>query len=163
MSESSSAVRSLLDFGFYLYYKAKPGDLLMLDEPELNLHPDSQRKLARLLVQLIDIGIKVFITTHSDFLVKELSILIMLNQDKEHIKEIIKEEGYKSNELLNHQDIKVYIAEKSLIKPEGYNKKTSVPTVVAAKITPEDGIETRSFDETIVAMNGLQDKILFGY
>ena len=39
MDESSSAVRSLLDIGFYLRHVAEPGDLLMVDEPELNLHP----------------------------------------------------------------------------------------------------------------------------
>ena len=33
MDESSSAVRSLLDIGFYLRHVAKPGDLLMVDEP----------------------------------------------------------------------------------------------------------------------------------
>jgi len=46
MGESSSSVRSLLDVGFYLRYTAKKGDLLMIDEPELNLHPCNQRKLA---------------------------------------------------------------------------------------------------------------------
>ena len=39
MVESSSAVRSLLDLGFYLRHVAQKGDLLMVDEPELNLHP----------------------------------------------------------------------------------------------------------------------------
>ena len=40
MVESSSAVRSLLDLGFYLRHVARKGDLLMVDEPELNLHPE---------------------------------------------------------------------------------------------------------------------------
>ena len=48
MDESSSAVRSLLDIGFYLRHVAKPGDMLMVDEPELNLHPENQRRIARL-------------------------------------------------------------------------------------------------------------------
>ena len=48
--ESSSAVRSLLDVGFYLRHIAMPGDLLMVDEPELNLHPKSQRKVAHLFI-----------------------------------------------------------------------------------------------------------------
>ncbi|WP_293151243.1 hypothetical protein [Okeania sp. SIO2C9] len=33
MLESSGAVRSLLDIGFYLKHEAQPGDLLMVDEP----------------------------------------------------------------------------------------------------------------------------------
>ena len=78
MGESSSAVRSLLDIGFYLEHIAKKGDLLIIDEPELNLHPENQRCIARLLAKLVNYGIKVFITTHSDYIVKELNTLIML-------------------------------------------------------------------------------------
>lgn len=80
MDESSSAVRSLLDIGFYIRHVAAPGDLLMVDEPELNLHPENQRRVARLFARLVNIGIKVFITTHSDYIIKELNTLIMLNQ-----------------------------------------------------------------------------------
>jgi AAA15 family ATPase/GTPase len=79
MDESSSAVRSLLDIGFYLRHVAAPGDLLMVDEPELNLHPENQRRVAILFSKLVNIGIKVFITTHSDYIIKELNTLIMLN------------------------------------------------------------------------------------
>jgi hypothetical protein len=53
MDESSSAVRSLLDLGFYLRHEAQPGDLLIIDEPELNLHPENQRRVARLLARLV--------------------------------------------------------------------------------------------------------------
>ena len=42
MDESSSGVRSMLGIGFYLRHEAKPGDLLMVDEPELNLHPEKK-------------------------------------------------------------------------------------------------------------------------
>ncbi|MFM7714300.1 MAG: AAA family ATPase, partial [Microcystis sp.] len=82
MDESSSAVRSLLDIGFYLRHEARIGDLLIVDEPELNLHPENQRRIAKLFARLINIGIKVFITTHSDYIIKEINTLIMLNHNK---------------------------------------------------------------------------------
>ncbi|MDR2644169.1 MAG: ATP-binding protein [Planctomycetaceae bacterium] len=56
-------VRALFLFGNYLRYVAAPGDILMIDEPELNLHPEKQRQIAR----LANAGIKVSLTTHSDF------------------------------------------------------------------------------------------------
>jgi len=71
MDESSSAVRSLLIVGLYLRHIARPGDLLMIDEPELYLHPRNQRRLARLFARLVNLGIKVFVSTHSDYIVKE--------------------------------------------------------------------------------------------
>ena len=41
MVESSSAARALLDLSFYLNCIAERGDLLMIDEPELSLHPET--------------------------------------------------------------------------------------------------------------------------
>ncbi|MFZ3016932.1 MAG: AAA family ATPase [Gallionella sp.] len=162
MDESSSAVRSLLDIGFYLRHMAKPGDLLMVDEPELNLHPENQRRVARLFARLVNIGIKVFITTHSDYIIKELNTLIMLNHDKPHLKRIAAEEGYKNGELIAHEKIKVYIAEEALLKLEGGKRKTRCQTLTQADIDSERGIEARSFDVTIETMNRIQEEIIWG-
>lgn len=161
-NESSSSVRSLFDIGFYLKHMAKPGDLLMVDEPELNLHPENQRRVARLFARLVNLGIKVFITTHSDYIVKELNTLIMLNHDKPHLKRVAEREGYKPEELISAARIKVYIAEKALIKKDGKTRKSPCQTLTPAEIDPMLGIEARSFDTTIEAMNRIQEEIVWG-
>lgn len=162
LDESSSAVRSLLDVGFYLSHIAKPGDLLIVDEPELNLHPENQRRVARLFASLVNLGIKVFITTHSDYIIKELNTLIMLKQNKTYLKEIAEREGYNPNELISPEKIKVFIAEKALAKINGAKRQTKIQTLIQADITPELGIEVRSFDKTIDTMNRIQDEIIWG-
>ncbi|MCO6433799.1 AAA family ATPase [Nitrosomonas nitrosa] len=162
MDESSSAVRSLLDIGFYLKHLAKQGDLLIVDEPELNLHPENQRRVARLFSRLVNLGIKVFMTTHSDYIIKELNTLIMLNHDRQHLKEIAQREGYKAEELINSEKIRVYIAEESQVKLDGGQRKTRCQTLTLASIDPELGIEARSFDATIEAMNRIQEEIVWG-
>ena len=162
MNESSSAVRSLLDIGFYLRHVAKPGDLLMIDKPELNLHPENQCRMARLFARLVNLGIRVFVTTHSDYIVKELNTLIMLNQDKPYLKQIAEEEGYQTEELISAEKIRVYIAEKALMKLENKSRQSRHQTLVPARIDPEMGIEARSFDETINKMNEIQEAIVWG-
>ena len=162
MDESSSAVRSLLDIGFYLRHEARIGDLLIVDEPELNLHPENQRRIAKLFARLINIGIKVFITTHSDYIIKEINTLIMLNQEKPHLKQIAAEEGYRQEELLSADQVKVYIAEQALEMLKGKKRKTKFNTLTPAKIDPEMGIEARSFDTTIEKMNRIQAAIIWG-
>ena len=162
MDESSSAVRSLLDIGFYLRHVAKPGDLLMVDEPELNLHPENQCRMARLFARLVNLGIRVFVTTHSDYIVKELNTLIMLNQDKPYLKQIAQEEGYRTEELIAAEKIKVYIAESALMNLKNNSRRSRQPTLVPARIDPELGIEARSFDNTINKMNEIQDAIVWG-
>ena len=162
MDESSSAVRSLLDIGFYLRHEAQLGDLLMVDEPELNLHPENQRRVARLFARLVNIGIKVFITTHSDYIVKELNTLIMLNHDQDYLKQIAEKEGYKAEEMLSSEKIKVYIAEEALVQIEGKQRKVKCQTLTPADINPKLGIDARSFDKTIETMNRIQEAIVWG-
>lgn len=161
MDESSSSVRSLLDIGFYLRHVAEPNDLLMVDEPELNLHPENQRRMARLFARLVNCGIKVFMTTHSDYIVKELNTLIMLNNKIPPHQKIMEEYHYREDELIGANKIRVYIAEKSLIDVDGGARKTSCQTLIPARIDQESGIEARTFDTTIDEMNKIQEAIIF--
>ena len=163
MAESSSAVRSMLNIGSYLHHIAKPGDLLMVDEPELSLHPENQRRVARLFARLINLGIRVFVTTHSDYIIKELNTLIMLNQDKPYLKQIAKREGYRNEEFVDAERVKVYVAEKALMKTKNSNRRRSQhQTLKEAKVSHEQGIDARSFDETIIKMNEIQEAIVWG-
>ena len=162
MDESSSAVRSLLDIGFYLRHVATPGHLLMIDEPELNLHPENQRKVARLFSRLVNLGIKVFMTTHSDYIIKELNTLIMLNQGGVRLNDIAERENYKESEMIKPEKIKVYIAKMDLIKLDGAKRRVKCQTLVPAGIDCNFGIEADSFDKTIEDMNRIQDEIVWG-
>ena len=161
MNESSSCIRALLDVGFYLRCHAKAGDLFMIDEPELNLHPKNQRAFARLVARMINAGIKVFMTTHSDYLVKEINTLIMLNQKSEHTKEIQKKFEYEDSELIDHQRVRLYMTGTTKSK-SGSGRSAKIRTLIPAKIARDIGIEVNTFDETINLMNNIQNEILYG-
>ncbi|CAC9464840.1 hypothetical protein [uncultured Gammaproteobacteria bacterium] len=163
IGESSSAVRSLLDLGFYMKHIAKPNDLLIIDEPELNLHPENQRLITQVLANLVNIGIKVFITTHSDYIIKEFSTLIMLNADSEndYLKTIASQEGYCSDDLLKAQQVKMYVAKKELVKLDGNSKKTKNNTLTSVEIDDKLGIGNSGFDDTIDKMNKIQQSIIW--
>jgi len=142
-----------------LYYVPKGKKVKLSMDESLNLHPENQRRVARLFARLVNVGIKVFITTHSDYIVKELNTLIMLNHDKPHLQRIAQQEGYQPEELITAEKIKVYIAEEANMKLEGNTKKTKCQTLILADIDPELGIEARSFDRTIETMNRIQEAI----
>lgn len=163
MSEASSSIRALLDIGFYLRCKAEKNDLFIIDEPELNLHPKNQRAFARLMARLVNSGVKVFITTHSDYLVKEINTLIMLGKKSNHTKSIQEQYNYDDQELLEFNKVKLYMTGAISKKSEEKGKKTrKINTLIPAKITQEYGIEVKTFDETIDLMNEIQSNILYG-
>ena len=157
LAESSSTVRSLVDIGFYLKHLAKQGDLLMIDEPELNLHPENQRKIARLFAMLVNAGIRVFITTHSDYIIKEFNTLLLLNKQDQRIQELAEREGYQTAELLKPEQLNIYMT-----TPDTSVTDRKAYTLIAANISAENGIELTSFDEVIEDMNRIQDEIVWG-
>ena len=112
----SSTVKSLSSLMYYLKYKAKKGDFILIDEPELNLHQDNQVKLAKFLAKLTNMGIKILISTHSDYMIRVFNDLIMLNhiqtRDTSQASELAKYNGYQANELLDHKNMAVYLFRK---------------------------------------------------
>ncbi|NJZ03776.1 AAA family ATPase [Escherichia coli] len=162
MNEASSCIRALLDVGFYLRCRARSGDIFIIDEPELNLHPKNQRAFARLVARMVNAGIKVFITTHSDYLVKELNTLIMLHQRTEHTRSVQQQYKYVDEELLDPAVVRLYMTA-TIAKPStGAGRRGKVRTLKLANIYPDRGIEVETFDDTIEVMNTIQGEILYG-
>lgn len=58
----------------------KRGDILVLDEPEINLHPEWQKEYARALVLLQkSFDLKFIITTHSPYFIRSIECFSDLN------------------------------------------------------------------------------------
>ncbi|EED1947105.1 ATP-binding protein, partial [Campylobacter jejuni] len=147
---ASSSARSLLMLYFYILHEAQKGDILMIDEPELNLHPKNQILLARLLVLLANAGIKIFITTHSDYIVRELNNCIILNNfANEKIKENFKE--YDDSYKLSKKDVNAYIA--------FYDKKSKKNTLKKVDISSENGIDMETFNDIIKQTINIDEKM----
>ena len=137
--------------------------MLVLDEPELNLHPANQRRLARFIAALVRHGVKVFLTTHSDYIIKELNILIMLHQPSEKMPAILaKRPDYSADDQLDPAAVALYMArQENMLRPGG-KRKVKTMTLVRADISPTLGIDAPSFDETIDDMSAVQEAIYYG-
>ena len=76
MSHSSAMVSELAPLVLFLRGIIKRGDLLIIEEPESHLHPGAQTKIAQTLARLVRAGVRVLITTHSNWLLKQIGNLI---------------------------------------------------------------------------------------
>lgn len=76
LSQSSSMVSELAPLVLFLRSIVNPGDLLIIEEPESHLHPGAQTTIARTLARLVRAGVRLVITTHSDWLLQQLGNLI---------------------------------------------------------------------------------------
>lgn len=73
LHRTSSMVSELAPIALYLKHILKAKDLLIIEEPESHLHPQSQLQLAKVLVILVNSGVDVMITTHSDYFLRQLN------------------------------------------------------------------------------------------
>ncbi len=111
---ASSSARGLSDLYFFLKHKARENQLLIIDEPESHLDTANQIEMARLLARCVNSGLKVLITTHSDYLIKEFNNLIMLSRDFSGKEKLLKKYSgiYGANDYLKQESVAGYIAEK---------------------------------------------------
>ena len=73
LSRSSSMVTELAPIVLFLKHFLKKGELLIIEEPEAHLHPAAQQKFAAALALMVRSGLRVLITTHSHYMVEQIS------------------------------------------------------------------------------------------
>lgn len=111
MNMVSSMVKELAPLVLYLRYVAQPRELLIMDEPEVNLHPEAQVRLIELLTMLVNADLPLLLTTHSPYFVDHLMNLMKAYEHDD--KEIIKEDFYlqQTEAFISKDDVAVYLFE----------------------------------------------------
>ncbi len=79
LMNASSMVSELAPVVLYLRHVVQPGDLLIIEEPESHLHPAMQVEFTRQLAAAVQAGVRILITTHSEWVLEELANLVRLS------------------------------------------------------------------------------------
>ena len=148
MSMTASLIKSLASIVFYLRHLAQANDYIIIDEPELNLHPDNQILIARFLGSLVNQGFKVIASTHSDYLVMEISNLIMLGSANEKTADLIKQYGYVENQLLKHDRVGAWL----------FTENDENPNEITVN---ETGLEVETINKVVDNLNKSSEGIYF--
>jgi len=119
----SSMVKELAPLVLCLRYLVEPKELLIIDEPEMNLHPAAQVEIAEFLAMLVNAGLHVLITTHSPYIVDHLANLMQAakHEDPDSIKEMFYLE--RTDAFIPQEKVSVYLFEdgtaKNIVSEEG--------------------------------------------
>ena len=141
---ASSSVRGLSDFYFFLRHVARRDHLIIIDEPESHLDTANQILLARLLARLVRGGLKVLLTTHSDYLIKELNNLIMLSRSFRSKSKVMRKLKYSRDDCIAPERIRAYVA------ADGGIAKCAIDRF---------GIDMPNFDQTINEINDVANEL----
>ncbi|KEO82078.1 AAA family ATPase [Tumebacillus flagellatus] len=102
---TSSLVTELTPIVIFLKYKRLTS--LIIEEPEAHLHLEMQKKMAIAIVRLVNEGLPVWITTHSDTMAQQLNNLIQLYNHPNR-QELAKQFGYEPDDFLCPDKAVVY-------------------------------------------------------
>ena len=76
LMNASSMVSELAPVVLYLRYMVGPGSVLIIEEPESHLHPAMQVEFTRQIAALVQAGVRVIVTTHSEWVLEELANIV---------------------------------------------------------------------------------------
>ena len=76
LTRASSMVSELAPVVLFLRSIVKRDDMLIIEEPEAHLHPAAQTQMAVALARMVRAGVRVVVTTHSDWLLQQIGNLI---------------------------------------------------------------------------------------
>ena len=79
LMNTSSMISELAPVVLYLRHVVSPEEVLIIEEPESHLHPGMQVAFIRHLAAAVRSGIRVIITTHSEWVLEELANLVRLS------------------------------------------------------------------------------------
>ena len=80
ISRASSMVSELAPVVLYLKHLLRPGDTLIIEEPEAHLHPAMQAALTRRIARIMQSGVRVLVTTHSEWVMETLGNLVFASR-----------------------------------------------------------------------------------
>ena len=79
LMNTSSMVSELAPVVLYLRHIVRKGDVIIIEEPESHLHPQMQIAFTRFLAAVVKAGIRVIVTTHSEWVLEALANLVRLS------------------------------------------------------------------------------------
>ena len=80
LMNTSSMVSELAPVVLYLRHVVRRGDVFVIEEPESHLHPAMQVAFTRLLAAAVRSGIRIIVTTHSEWVLEALANLVRLSE-----------------------------------------------------------------------------------
>lgn len=139
LRQTSAMVSELAPLILFLKYLVRPGDLLILEEPESHLHPASQRRMAQGIVRLVNAGVRVLVTTHSDYFVGQLNNLLQVGRASGRTRN---RKGFEAVDGLKAEDVAAYHFH--------WDDAAGGSRVIPLHITPGFGIDAPDFAEVSV-------------
>jgi predicted ATP-dependent endonuclease of OLD family len=152
----SSGSKEILVLLTQIYLADRFANVLIIEEPELHVHPGAERKLFEILQDVVDRGTQVIVATHSDVFVNEseASNIVRVERDghtqmrtlsEENTGKELAELGYNKSGLLQSEAV-VFV--------EGRSDKR-----ILKKFAKNSGVDLNSEGIAVVELEGIKNML----
>lgn len=142
LTRASSMVSELAPVVLFLRGSIQRGDTLIIEEPEAHLHPAAQTQMAVTLARMVRAGVRVVVTTHSDWLLKEIGNLIREGELGEQAGS--PSGGEKLPSALRPEDVGIW-----LFRKDGSDSGSTVEEIPFDRT---EGVEPRDYEDVAEAL-----------
>lgn len=108
------------------------------EEPEMCLHPQLQQKMGKVIGRIVNNGIEMVVTTHSDIILQHINNMIKLG-NRQDCQQICKKLGYTEDDILKSSQIRVY----------QFNEEDKGKTEVQELMCGENGFCVPTFNDAL--------------
>ena len=136
LNRASSMVSELAPLVLFLRDRTSRGDMLIIEEPEAHLHPGAQADMAVVLARIVRAGVRVVVTTHSDWLLKEIGNLVREGELGKLTEEPAGDDSGPSQSSLQPSDVGVWLFQKH--DPSAGSTVEEIPFDRIEGIEPEE-------------------------
>ena len=148
---SSSMVSELAPVVLFIRHRIEKGDFLIIEEPESHLHPAAQKGIAEVIVHLIRVGVRVMVTTHSDYFLEQLANHVRKTKLQESKAEKLTGVGF-----LKEEEIGAYVfnqeKEGTIVERLDFDKESGFSPA------DHDKVSSDLYDETIEILDKLDQQ-----
>ena len=137
LNQVSSTVSEMAPLALFLKYAVSPEERVIIEEPESHLDAGNQRHLASAIARMVNAGVNVLVTTHSDYLLSQINNLLLASGiDADHTKD------YDASEMLEPEQVGAYF----------FNPGEGGTRIEEMEVTREDGISVDWFSRIYEAL-----------
>lgn len=121
LMNTSSMVSDLAPVVLYLRHALKLGNVLIIEEPESHMHPSKQVEFTRYLALLVKKGIRIIVTTHSEWVLEALGNIVQASILPEDQRKDLPSEDF----ALDKEQVGVW-----LFKPKNRPKGSEITEII---------------------------------